>query len=118
MQVLIVVLLAVHVLAGVFWAGSTFALAHSGGDRAGPLFPAQMGAAALSAVAGAALWALLHGGPPTGMEKTLAAGALCAVLAAAAQGALRKSSPRLSHRIAAVLLSITVVCMTVARYAP
>lgn len=114
MQMLIVVLLAVHVLAGVYWAGSTFTLARSGLDGS-RLFGAQMGSATLSVLAGLALWGILHRGPPGDMEKTLGAGALCAILAAGAQGALRKS-PQLSQRIAAVLLAITVVCMTVARY--
>jgi hypothetical protein len=116
MQILVILLLAIHVLAGVFWAGSTFALAHSRQAGARRLFGAQMAAATLSAAAGALLWGILHRGPPAGMEKTLAAGALCAVLAAGAQGALRKS-PQLAQRIAAALLAITVVCMTVARYA-
>jgi hypothetical protein len=115
MQVLVVVLLAIHVLAGVFWAGSTFTLAHSGLQGTRKLLAAQMGTAALSALAGAALWAIMHRGPPEGMEKTLATGALCAVLAAGAQGGLRKS-PKLAQRLAALLLVITVLCMTLARY--
>jgi len=38
------------------------------------------------------------------------------IAAAAVQGAMRKSSPALSQRIAAGLLAITVVCMVTARY--
>lgn len=114
MQTLVVALLAVHVLAGVFWAGSTFALARSG-QEGRDLFGAQMVTATVSILAGVALWGILHSGPLGGMEKTLGIGALCALLAAGAQGALRKSA-LLSQRIAAVLLAITVICMTVARY--
>jgi hypothetical protein len=116
MTALIVVLLAVHVLTGVYWAGSTFALAGSG-QGAGNLFGRQMGAATVSVLTGLWLWWILHRGPPGGMERTLAIGAACAVAAAGVQGALRRSSPLLSQRIAALLLGITVICMTVARYA-
>jgi hypothetical protein len=115
MLALIIVLFAIHALAGVFWAGSTFALARAGGEGAGKFFRPQMGAATLTALAGVGLWAILHRGGHGPMEKTLAVGALCAVAAAGVQGALRRS-PALSQRLAAVLLATTVVCMVVARY--
>ena len=51
------------------------------------------------------------------MEDTLAVGVVCALAAAGVQGMLRKSSPLLSQRLAALLLAITVVCMVTARYA-
>jgi hypothetical protein len=116
MQILIILLFAVHALAGVFWAGSTFAIVRSGGEGAARLFRPQMGAAVLTVLAGLGLWGILHRGPGGPMEKTLAVGALCALLAAGVQGALRKSSPVLSQRLAAALLAITVVCMVIARY--
>lgn len=116
MQILIAVLLAVHALAGVFWAGSTFVLARAGGEGAARLFVPQMGAATLVVLAGMGLGAILHRGAWGPMEKTLAVGALCAFVAAGVQGGLRKSSPALSQRIAAGLLAITVVCMVIARY--
>jgi hypothetical protein len=115
-QILLIVLFAIHALAGVFWAGSTFVMARNGGAGAAQLFRPQMGAATLALLAGAGLWGSLHRGPPGPMEKTLAVGALCAIAAAAVQGMLRKSSPALSQRLAAVLLAITVVCMVIARY--
>jgi hypothetical protein len=115
MQSLIIVLVALHVLAGVFWAGSTFALARMGGQGTQGLFGPQMGAATVAVLAGVGLWALLHRGAPGPMEKTLAVGAVCAIAAAGIQGALRKS-PALSQRIAAGLLAITVICMATARY--
>jgi len=114
MRILIIVLLAVHALAGVFWVGSTFVLARTGGEGEGRLFRSQMGAATLVVLAGMGLGAILHPAGP--MEYTLGVGALCAVIAAGVQGGLRKSSPALSQRIAAVLLAITVVCMVIARY--
>jgi hypothetical protein len=117
MMALIVVLLGIHVLTGVYWAGSTFTLAFSG-QGASRLFGTQMAAATLSVLAGAVLWGILHRGPPGGMEKTLAVGMLTAVVAAGVQGALRRSSPQLSQQIAAILLAVTVLCMTLARYTP
>jgi hypothetical protein len=114
MRILIIVLFAVHALAGVFWAGSTFVLARTGDAGAARLFRAQMGAALLVLLAGMGLWAILHPAGP--MEHTLGVGALCAVIAAGVQGGLRKSSPASSQRIAAGLLAITVVCMVIARY--
>ena len=115
MHAFIIVLFAVHALGGVFWAGSTFALARSGGEGAAGLFRPQMGAATFTVLAGVGLWSILHRGPAGPMEQTLALGALSAIAAAGVQGAMRKS-PALSQRIAAGLLAITVVCMVTARY--
>ena len=115
MLALIIVLFALHALAGVFWAGSTFALARSGGEGAGKLFRPQMGAATLTVLAGVGLWTILHRGAQGPMEATLEVGALCAIAAATVQGVLRKSPAR-SQRVAAGLLAITVVCMVTARY--
>jgi hypothetical protein len=112
----IIVLFAVHALAGVFWAGSTFAMARAGGEAANRLFRPQMGAATLALLAGIGLWGILHRGPMGPMETTLAVGAICAIAAAAIQGMLRRSSPALSQRIASLLLAVTVVCMVTARY--
>jgi hypothetical protein len=117
MRILIIVLLAVHVLAGVFWAGSTFALARAGGDAAARLFRPQMGAATLALLAGLGLWGILHRGPMGPMEDTLAVGVVCALAAAGVQGMLRRSSPLLSQRLASLLLAVTVVCRVTAHYA-
>jgi hypothetical protein len=116
MQMLLIVLIALHVLAGVFWAGTTFVLARAGGAGAQSLFGPQMGAATISVIAGLVLWGLLHRGAFGPMEKVLAAGIVCAIAAAGVQGASRKAPAR-SQRIAAALLAITVVCMAIARYA-
>jgi hypothetical protein len=116
MHALIVVLIGLHVVTGVFWAGTTFALARSAIAGTQSIYRAQMGAATLAVLAGVTLWGLLHGGPPGPTERTLAIGALCAIAAAGVQGALRKKNPLKAQRIAAGLLVITVICMAIARY--
>ena len=115
MQLLIVVLFALHAMPGVFWVGSTFTLARFRGEGAAGLFRSQMGAAAVSFLAGIGLWATLYRGAQGIFEHTLAVGALCAVAAAGVQGALRRS-PALAHRIAAGLLAVSVLCMVTGRY--
>src|SRR5262249_1064487 len=99
MQITLVVTLVLHVLSGVFWAGTTFASARTGGDQADLLFRPHMGAAAIAGVPGGVLWFLLHRGELGTPGPLLARGALCALLAAGAQGmtgppALRKLSAR------------------------
>jgi hypothetical protein len=116
MQTLLIVLIGLHILAGVFWAGSTFAIVRSGGAGAQVLFGPQMGAAAITVLAGIGLWGILHRGPPGPMEHTLALGALCAIVAAGIQGAMRRKNPLKGQRIAAGLLAITVLCMAIARF--
>jgi hypothetical protein len=134
MQAILVVTLVLHVLSGVFWAGSTFALARIGGNQADRFFRPQMGAAAVAIVTGGVLGFLLHRGPPGIQEHLLAIGALSALLAAAVQGAsahvvkqlpaadagdafAASSGLAISQRIAAALLAVTVICMAAARYA-
>jgi hypothetical protein len=116
MQVVLMILIGLHILAGVFWAGSTFTIVRSGGAGASTLFGPQMGAATLTILAGVGLWGILHRGPEGPMEHTLALGALCAVAAAGVQGATHKKNPVKGQRIAAGLLLVTVVCMAIARY--
>jgi hypothetical protein len=133
MQITLVVTLVLHVLSGVFWAGTTFASARTGGNQP-DLFRPQMGAAAIAVVTGGVLWFLLHRGPLGTPGHLLAIGSLSAFLAAGVQGmtgapALRKLSAiaesegsRLrqraasGQRIGAALLAITVTCMAAARY--
>jgi hypothetical protein len=132
MQIILIVTLVLHVLSGVFWAGTTFALARMDGNQADLFFRPQMGAAAVAVVTGGILWFLLHDVPLGLQGHVLALGALCALLAAAVQGAMgrRKLSAlgepegsRLRHRvatsqrIAAAFLMATVTCMAAARYA-
>ncbi|MDE2339377.1 MAG: hypothetical protein KGL14_08875, partial [Gammaproteobacteria bacterium] len=79
------------------------------------LFRAQMLAAALAVAAGLALWGIVIRGAQDPMAHTLALGALFALVAAGVQGSMRRTPVR-SQRIAAVLLSATVVCMVIAPY--
>jgi hypothetical protein len=134
MQVFILVMQALHVLPAVFWAGTTFALARTGGAGAERLVPAQVGAMAITIVAGRVLWRFTHGGPFGLTENVLAAGAGCAVLAGLIQLSLALPAARSlkttnsataaplrqrvanAERIASVLLAVTVVCMVATRY--
>ena len=88
MQITLIVALVLHVLSGVFWAGTTFALARTAGNRADLFFRPQMGAAAVAVVTGALLWFLLHHGHLGTPGELLAIGALCALLAGGVQGAM------------------------------
>jgi len=135
MHATIVIILVLHVLSGVFWAGSTFTLARTGGAGTEALFRPQMGAAAVAVLTGGLLWHLLHRGSPGTTEYILAAGAVAAVVAAGVQGisgrwTVRKPAPAdqaevapqnariaMGQRVAALLLAITVICMAAARYA-
>jgi hypothetical protein len=85
MQSTIIVITALHVLSSVFWAGSTFTLAHAGGVRAERLFRPQIGAAIVAVITGAALWHYLHEGSFGISEQILATGAACAIIAAGIQ---------------------------------
>lgn len=117
MQIVLSVLMGLHILAGVFWAGSTFAIVRSGGAGMQQLFGPQMGAATISVLAGVGLWGVLHRSAMGPMEHILALGAVCAIAAAGVQGATRRKSPLKGQRIAAALLLIAVICMAVARFA-
>jgi hypothetical protein len=135
MQITLIVTLVLHVLSGVFWAGTTFALARTASNQADRLFRPQMGAATIAVATGALLWFLLHRGTLGTPGHILAFGALCALVAASVQGmmggsAVRKLSvvgeseaSRLRHglatgqRVAAGFLAVTVTCMAAARYA-
>src|SRR5260221_11432426 len=89
MQITLLVTLVLHILSGVFWAGSTFALARTGAATADQLFRPQIGAAVAPAITRGALWHLLH--PPrfSPIEQPPAPRAPGAVLAPGGQGALR-----------------------------
>lgn len=133
MQAVLIVVIAVHVLTGVFWAGTTFTLARpgvAGGER---LFRPQMGAAVIAVLAGGYLWHALHEGGFGRPEQVLAVGAVAAIVAAGVQGmgvgpaarALRNGTQpeaeargriTRAHRIAAGFLALTVICMAAARY--
>ena len=88
MNITLIVLQVLHVLSGVFWAGTTFALARLGGNNADQLFKPQMGAAVVAVATGAWLWFLLHRGSPGMQEHILGVGALFAIAAAVDGGQL------------------------------
>jgi hypothetical protein len=135
MQETVVVVLVLHVLSGVFWAGSTFVLARLGSDQAGHLLTPQLGAAAIAIVTGALLWYLLHGGNAGTSEHVLEVGAVFALVAVVIQGvtaAARQPIPvgpggetatastvgraAVGQRMAAACLAVTVACMAASRY--
>src|SRR5258706_6121764 len=133
MLYVLMAVLSLHVLSAVFWAGTSFALARTGGLGGAGLFRPQLGAAFVAVITGGYLWSQLHAGGFGTPERVLAIGAACAVIAAGIQGrfgglairALRRGSitdlqvqPRIAigQRIAAPLLAVTVICMVISRY--
>jgi hypothetical protein len=131
MQTILMFTVAVHVLSGIFWAGSTFVLARIGSAGAEQLARPQLGAAAFTVLSGAILWSLMHAHSFQPQEWILGSGACCAIIAAGIQGtsaarmklahANAVSSPApgsvtVNQRIAAALLAVTVICMASARY--
>lgn len=133
MQFVYIVVLGFHVLAGVFWAGTTITLARDPQIRAERFFRPQMGSAGMVFLTGALLWYFFHGAYFGSMEMVLALGIVTAFAAAGVLGALvGPASRQLSgadaatetqlrariatgERIAAGLLVVTVLCMAVAR---
>ncbi len=133
MQIVFMLALALHVMSGVFWAGSTFVLSRIGDGRTAiALFGPQRGAATAAGLAGAVLWHLFHGRYFGAQEKVLAVGAVAALIAAGVQGALvgrarrnlaagREAEAAIAgqairgERLAAGLLAITVIAMAIAR---
>ncbi|MHC2256720.1 hypothetical protein [Bradyrhizobium embrapense] len=134
MQTALIIALSLHVLSSVFWAGSSFTLARTGGLGGEKLLFPQIGAATVAIVTGATLWRLAHEGSFALSEQILTGGASAALAAIAVQiivggGAVRqlhssagdKSAARsrlaVAQRIAAGLLAVTALCMGAARYA-
>src|ERR1700704_2678465 len=112
MQTILMVTLVLHILSGVFWAGTTFALARTGANQADQFLRPQIGADVIVLATGALLWYLVHPGSFGTTEQILAVGVFLALIAPAPQGmsrgpALRKLSitgeseaSRLRHRVA------------------
>jgi len=134
MQIPLIITLSLHVLSSVFWAGSSFTLARTGGAGGEQLFGPQMGAAVVTMLTGAYLGHAVHAGMFGPAEQILTVGALAALLAVAVQGAIggrairslrngksdaadARSRIAAAQRIAAVLLAVTALCMGAARYA-
>ena len=134
MQIALIIALSLHILSSVFWAGTSFTLARTGGVGGEQLFRPQMGAAVIAVLSGGYLGHLVHAGSFGTAEQILAVGALCALVAAGVQGAIggrairslrsgkadeagARSHIALAQRIAAILLAVAAVCMGAARYA-
>src|SRR3982074_886039 len=88
MQIALIIALSLHVLSSVFWAGSSFTLARTGGAGGEQLLGPQMGAAVVAILTGAYLGHSFHAGMCGTAEQILAVGALAALVAAAVQGAI------------------------------
>ncbi|TPM39452.1 hypothetical protein [Mesorhizobium sp. B2-3-4] len=133
MQYVYIVVIGLHVMAGVFWAGTTITLARDPEIKAERFIQPQMGSAGMVFLTGALLWYFFHGAYFGSMEMVLALGILAAFAAAGVLGAMvRAPSRRLAgasreietqlrarmatgERIAARLLAVTVLCMAIAR---
>ena len=82
MRATLIVTLVLHILSGVFWAGTTFALARTGANQTDQFFRPQMGAAVIVVATGGLLWYLVHPGSFGTTEQILAVGVFCAFVAA------------------------------------
>src|SRR5882757_2942605 len=127
MQIPLIITLSLHVLSSVFWAGSSFTLARTGGAGGEQLFGPQMGAALVAILTGAYLGHSVHEGAFGTAEKILAAGAFAALIAAGVQATIGGRAIRslragtaddaarariaTAQRIAAALLAVAAVCM-------
>jgi hypothetical protein len=132
MDIVMIVVIALHALIGVFWAGSTAAMANLGnlgGAKAARIFPGQMIAAGIVVVTGITLWAVWRGGALGTSEIILLVGIACAIIAAGVQGAVigrarrdgsiaAEAQPRVvaAYRMTAGLLMLTVVTMVTSKF--
>src|SRR6185437_9175798 len=90
--------ISLHILSAVFWAGTSFTLARTGGAGGAALFRPQMGAALIAVLSGSYLWSQLHSAGFGTSEMVLAIGAGCAIAAAGVQGALTGPAIRAMQR--------------------
>src|SRR5258706_12910620 len=88
MQIALIIALSLHILSTVFWAGTSFTLARTGGAGGEQLFRPQMGAAVGAALTGGYLWHLAHAGTFGTTQQGPAIGALPALIAARGQSAI------------------------------
>ena len=121
-----IVLVAIHAMSGVFWAGSTGAMANLKGALAEKIFPFQIGSAGAAILVGILLFAFYRGFSGSTSDWILITGIIAAAIAlivqvaliAPARGSGEAARPRmaLANRIAAGLLSLTVATMVIAKY--
>jgi hypothetical protein len=132
MRWLLILLTALHVLVGVFWAGSSFVAAAGAIKRLDRLAYWQILAGTVVLLAGGGLFAFVRPGGTPGLM--LEIGAFCALVvvglqittlpaiwhlgtATEAEAIEMRGWALASQRINAVLLAVTVVCMAIWRYA-
>ena len=115
MNIGLMLLLSLHVLSAIFWAGATFVLARTGGSGIDALRCPQFGAAGVTIITGVPLAAMLHGAAFGRQEQVLMVAVIAAVTALVVQIADR-ANPVRSQRIAGGLLVVTVLGMVIARY--
>ena len=115
MNIGLMLLLSLHVLSAIFWTGSTFVLARTGGNGIDGLRRPQFGAAGVTIVTGVPLAVILHGGAFGRQEQVLMVAVVAAVTALIVQ-ILDRANPARSQRIAGGLLVIAVLGMVIARY--
>src|SRR5260370_9934545 len=89
MQIALIIALSLHILSSVFWAGTSFTLARTGGIGGEKLFRPQMGAAVIAVLTGGYLGHLVHAGNFVASDQVLAVGALVVLLPPARQRATR-----------------------------
>jgi hypothetical protein len=125
MSAVFLIALSLHVLAAIFWAGTSFTLARTGGLGIEKLRVPQLGAALVAVLSGGYLGHAAHADAFTRVQQVLMVGAASALLAAVLQVAAamlaRRSSSGgfglVAQRAAAALLAGTALCMVLARYA-
>lgn len=135
MQYALILAAALHVLTTAFWAGTTFALARTGGGAAERLFGPQLAAALVAFASGGYLGHTLHahafGRPEQVLMAAIAASAAALLVQAVLVGrvlrtlrdgardqARARAHAALAHRVAAVLLGLAAIGMATARYLP
>lgn len=133
MQYVYIAVIGLHVMAGVFWAGTTIAVTRDQEIRAERFIRPQLGASGMVFLTGLLLWYFFHQGVFGAMETVLTLGIVAAIAAAGVQGAVVSPAGRqlakadaetqarlrakmtMGERIAGGLLVITVLCMATAR---
>ena len=80
MQYVYIATIGLHVMAGVFWAGTTITLARDPEIKAERFIQPQMGSAGVVFLTGALLWYFFHGAYFGSMEMVLALGILAVEL--------------------------------------
>ena len=135
MQFFVPVVIALHTLTSIFWAGATFMIARGELGLARRASKAVQAASIGAVITGILLWHFTIGGEPQGTgPRTLAGGAVLALVAVGVQVAasrtLKKSVPLgvehppkeqggkalMLYRVSAALLAFTAVSMVISRF--